>query len=563
MAQQGQQTARRSKMVGWYDPGQLLKTGIDVILSQVFGARVDYRLIETFAGEQQVIDRSQQEELWFDFVADLGDGWDATYAVATMLAAEHLQVHAPGGQLTLPRGEFLVMGGDEVYPVASRDNYQERMVAPYEAALPTRSDNPPTVYAIPGNHDWYDGLISFTRLFSAQRWIGGWRTQQKRSYFAIKLPHDWWLWALDYQLESDIDEPQRDFFSRVAREQMKRGDKVILASAEPDWIYGNIYSRKYQSNIAFLQSEIIEKTACANLSVAISGDLHHYRRHEAADGSGTQLVTSGGGGAFTLPTFGPNVDEIAVGPEPAPKKYVMKCAYPDWRTSKRMLARTLLFPLLNPKFGVLTGLLYLSIAWLYREPIMNERMLVHDPLRGVNFLFHAILASPFGFGVLALVIGGFIAFTDTHIKKYKYLGGAAHALANLWALLGVTLGASALINRVLGADETSIAYLLATAGLIFLGGYVAGGVIMGLYLYISLRVFRRHTQEAYSAQRITSYKNFVRFHIDKTGKLTMYPIGLRRVAKRWRKSDEPIGPQWQPVGKHSKPEMIEPPIEVK
>jgi hypothetical protein len=549
-------------MVGWYDPGQLIKTGIDVIISQVFGARADYRLIESFSGEQTLADYSNANECWFDFVADLGDGWDATYAVACVLASESLKITSDDGEVTLPRGEFLIMGGDEVYPVASRDNYHQRMLAPYDAAFREHGDSAPALFAIPGNHDWYDSLISFTRIFCGPRWIGGWRTQQRRSYFAIRLPHNWWIWAMDYQLESDIDEPQREFFTRIAKQEMKKGDKVILVSAEPDWVYGNIYDRKYQSNIAYLQSEVIEKMAGAQMRVAISGDLHHYRRHEAADGTGVQLVTAGGGGAFTLPTFGPNVREIRVGPEPSPKKYVLKAAYPDWHTSKRILARTLLFPFLNPKFGLLTGLLYLVIAWLYRSPLMNEQLLSRNPLKGANFLFHAILASPFGFGVLAVVVGGFIAFTDTHVRAYKYVGGAAHALANLGALLGVTVGASHLIRDVFGAAENSIPYLLATAGLIFVGGYLTGAVIMGLYLYISLRVFRRHTQEAYSAQRITDYKNFVRFYIDSAGKVTMYPIGIRRVPKRWRKSDQDGGPQWMPADRPLESEMIEKPIVV-
>jgi Calcineurin-like phosphoesterase len=555
-----QASTPRHKMVGWYDPGQLIKTGIDVLISQVFGARADYRLIESFGGEQTIADFSRGGECWFDFVADLGDGWDASYTVASVLAAESLKVRSNDGELTLPRGSFLIMGGDEVYPVASRDNYHERTLAPYQAAFPQRGDSPPALFAIPGNHDWYDGLISFTRMFCGPRWIGGWHTQQRRSYFAIKLPQNWWMWALDYQLESDIDEPQRDFFSRIAREQMKPGDKVVLVSAEPDWVYGNIYHRKYQSNIAFLQSEIIEKTAHAEMRVAISGDLHHYRRHEAADGSGVQLITSGGGGAFTIGTFGPSAEEIAVGPEPSPNKYVLKTEYPDWKTSKRILMRTLLFPLLNPKFGLLTGVLYLVIAWLYRAPLMNEQLLSRNPLTGANFLFHAVLASPFGFGVLAVVVGGFIAFTDTHIRTYKYLGGAAHAFANLGALLAVTVGASHLIRDVMGAEENSILYLLATAGLIFVGGYLAGAVIMGLYLYVSLRVFRRHTQEAYSAQRLTSYKNFVRFHIDPAGKLTMYSVGIRQVPRRWRKSDQESGPQWLPIDGAIEPELIEAPI---
>jgi hypothetical protein len=194
---------------------------------------------------------------------------------------------------------------------------------------------------------------------------------------------------------------------------------------------------------------------------------------------------------------------------------------------------------------------------------MSEQMLMGNPLNGANFLLHAILASPFGFGVLALVVGGFIAFTDTHVKKYKYLGGGAHGLANLGAVLLVTLGASSLIRDVMGAEENSIPYLLGTAAIIFAGGYIAGAVIMGVYLYVSLRLFHRHTQEAYSAQRLTDYKNFVRFHLDRNGTVTMYPIGLKKVPTRWRKSAQQGGPKWVPDRGEMKPELIEEPIVVR
>src|SRR5262249_46347924 len=153
-----------------------------------------------------------------------------------------------------------------------------KLVVPYECAHPHSEPPHPVIFALPGNHDWYDGLISFTRLFCQTRWVGGWRTMQSRSYFALKLPHRWWLWGVDLQLESDIDRPQRDFFCSVAEGQMRPGDQVILATAEPDWIYGNIYDPRLQKNIAFLEETIIEKKAKAKLMIAIAGDLHHYRR---------------------------------------------------------------------------------------------------------------------------------------------------------------------------------------------------------------------------------------------------------------------------------------------
>ena len=66
--------------------------------------------------------------------------------------------------------------------------------------------------ALPGNHDWYDGLTAFLRLFTQDRMIGGWRTEQKRSYFTVQLPHRWWLVGLDSQLDSYFDDPQLKYF---------------------------------------------------------------------------------------------------------------------------------------------------------------------------------------------------------------------------------------------------------------------------------------------------------------------------------------------------------------
>src|SRR5512147_978354 len=364
-----QPDAPRHKMVGWYDPGQLINTGLQVLISQIFGARADYRLIESFSAAEPVHDFSQPQECWFDYVADLGDGWNSTYSIASLLAAERLSVRSvKRPTVEVPRGSFLIMGGDQVYPVAGRDQYEERTVAPYSSAFPAGGEPHPALFAIPGNHDWYDGLTSFMRLFAQSRLIGNWQTRQKRSYFAIRLPHNWWIWALDYQLESDIDQPQLEFFHQVA-DQMPPGGKVILVGAEPDWIYGHIYHEKYRKNIEYLQTCVINQHAHAELRVAIAGDLHHYRRHEVADGSGAQLITSGGGGAFLLGTMGPKVDQVEFGDPP--KQFALKSEFPDRRTSARLLLRNFLFPLINPKFGLVTGILYLVIAWIYRVPVLG------------------------------------------------------------------------------------------------------------------------------------------------------------------------------------------------
>jgi Calcineurin-like phosphoesterase len=551
-------------MVGWYDPGQLINTGIQVLISQILGARADYRLIESFSGPDQVHDFSHQEECWFDYVADLGDGWNPTYAVALMLASERLSVRSTDGKtVNTQRGKFLIMGGDQVYPVADRDQYQERMVAPYSSALPASQEPHPALFAIPGNHDWYDGLISFMRLFARGRCIGGWQTRQKRSYFAIRLPQNWWVWALDYQLESDIDQPQLEFFNQVA-DQMPKGASVILVSAEPDWVYGHIYHEKYRKNIEDLQTKIINQRAHATLKVAVAGDLHHYRRHESVDASGVQLITSGGGGAFLLGTTGPKVDEVDFGHPP--KQFKLKCEFPGRKTSARLLLRNLIFPLINPKFGFLTGTMYLVIAWIYRVPVLREYEALlkrSDPVSNTIIIVRTLLASPFGFGVLALVVIGFVAFTDTHVRAYKYLAGTAHALANLGAIFLISAAAAKLGRDLLHLPDGSIRSLLVSAFLIFFGGYLAGAIIMGIYLYISQAVFRRHSQEAFSSLRIADYKSFLRFHIDATRALNIYAIGLDRIPRHWERA-APSGPEYVPRGgDRLNPRMIEPVLRVR
>ena len=85
------------------------------------------------------------------------------------------------------------------------------------------------MFAIPGNHDWYDGLVNFLAFFARQKLtpIGNWRTQQRRSDFAARLIILCWLWAIDIALVADMDQPQADYFVAVAK-AMPQGGSVIL-----------------------------------------------------------------------------------------------------------------------------------------------------------------------------------------------------------------------------------------------------------------------------------------------------------------------------------------------
>jgi hypothetical protein len=53
-----------------------------------------------------------REELWFDFMADTGDGGNSTYTVARLLAQPCLRVSNNDSFKELPRGRLLFIGGD-------------------------------------------------------------------------------------------------------------------------------------------------------------------------------------------------------------------------------------------------------------------------------------------------------------------------------------------------------------------------------------------------------------------------------------------------------------------
>lgn len=105
--------------------------------------------------------------LWVDFVADTGDDHDVSQAVARMLFATYSTV-VDGTTRILPRGDVLLFGGDTAYPVATAEEIARRLVVPWNDVLRERAldeDRRRVLLGIPGDHDWYDGLDGFGRLF--------------------------------------------------------------------------------------------------------------------------------------------------------------------------------------------------------------------------------------------------------------------------------------------------------------------------------------------------------------------------------------------------------------
>lgn len=516
---------RRRAMVGWYDPRVLVHSAYQLAVANIFGRHSDTRLIEALASQpQSVFDYSREGaggDFWLDYTADIGDGWNSTYAIADALARPELPVEHRGAAEQTHAGRVLVFGGDEVYPYPSRHEYEVRTETPYRLAFAGR--HRPDVFAIPGNHDWYDSLVAFSRSFCRpERGFAGCATRQTRSYFALKLPADWWLLAIDLQLGADLDEPQVRYFQQVAQ-HMGADARLIFCVPEPRWILENAYPRhtNYEelSSTRFLEEQVFRRKA----RVFLTGDLHFYKRHENAEG--VQKITAGGGGAFLHPTHAPDTRSLRKG-------FVQRAVYPDEKTSARLSWRNFLFPLINPKSGWLYAVLYSMSAWLASASL--EAADVIDLPTAWQAALHAAIRDPLDGMWLVTVLAAFVFFTDSHIRSWRILGGACHAVLHLAAAFMVGWLALLLTTRTFDMGYGTIGQLLASGFITFTLGGPVGAFILGVYLFASIRVFGRHGNEAFSSLRIADFKHWLRLRIDAAGALTIYAIGIDRVPRRWR-----------------------------
>lgn len=205
-----------------------------------------------------------------------------------------------------PRGEALVIGGDLAYPFPDAETYETRLFRPFEYAMKPPSNYSPatlstakrkpgaydeglTAFAIPGNHDWFDGLNTFTRLICQRDWLGGWRLPQRSSHFALELPRGWWLFGVDVALEDDVNSEQFAFFERVARTRMRPDDAVILLTHTPRWVLDVYETRqKSEEKLQHLMSTALR----GRVALRLAGDVHNYMRHSLASPTGTSGVTA-------------------------------------------------------------------------------------------------------------------------------------------------------------------------------------------------------------------------------------------------------------------------------
>src|SRR5262249_51188194 len=357
---------------------------------------------------------------WIDFIADLGDGFEATYAMAHLLAKPRLEVKCTSrkeGEIELPAGQILILGGDLAYPNATEEEYRRRCLEPYDWAFPftpdlenpNKREPPRELFFIAGNHDWYDGLAAFSNQFCYETTaIGGWRCTQQRSYFALELPFGWWIWGVDVALSDSLDVAQRHYFEAIVSRQVEEGDKVIIILHAPDW-----FKHEYKPLTMICQLARQKGEVCAILA----GDLHHYSHYksEKTRVPPLHLITSGGGGAFAHPTHDQknsiDVSEKVAGTSPTGTDAVVtlqqdvkkgskicftagrKQFYPTKFRSRLLALENLILPLHNWRFAAFIGLVYMIYAWVFQIAIADPTVALKNA-QYVNIEMQCLTQSP-------------------------------------------------------------------------------------------------------------------------------------------------------------------------
>ena len=545
----------RQRAVRWLSPRVLINTGARAVLASIFGSYSDKRELQAVL-PGTVYRHDDGDELWFDFVADLGDGFDATYSVASLLAAPAVQA----GELQLPRGRLLILGGDEVYPAASARNYEDRMKGPYHAALPERLLLGPTMFALPGNHDWYDGLTAFLRVFTQGHPIGGWATEQTRSYFAVALPQRWWLFAVDVQLTSYIDAPQLAYF-REAAEQLRPGDGIILCWPTPAWAHTDRDPQAYDP-IDFFDRDIVRPTG-ASIRVMLSGDYHHYARYSADDGG--ERITCGTGGAYLIATH--RLPETITVPAPRsrmrrqtePRTFRLRARYPDTFASRWLTPGILGAGWRNPGFiGLLGSVQAVFVISLIFAIDYGRR------LGGGWSSLQTLRASLPTLLLAVLIVYGAVGFAridPRNPRRRALVAGLVHGIAQVGLGIGWTASVFALHRyRPDWLPDAALALIVVVVTVVVIGAVAT--LVTGAYLALASQ-FDVNLNEAFAGQSIEDYKGFVRMRIAPTGQLSIYPIKVARVCRAWRADpDGAAGDPWLRPLDPLRTELIEDPITV-
>jgi hypothetical protein len=322
------------KRFSWLSPRTLWRSRNNVLASLTGDPTENARAAWVHAqratnDDDFTIQRDDLGDFSFMVIGDTGEGDRSQYSVvpAFLGVAEDT--------------EFSVIASDVVYPDGDVNEYVGKFFVPF-------ADYPRPVYAIPGNHDWLDGLVGFMRHFCGAappaekfrpprraRWSRSalvlheifWRRPraldtrtlaiaeelrgesqasgpaQPNMYFCIDTP-ELRVIAIDVGILGRIDFEQGEWLRRVSAGPKPK----LLVSGKPVYAGANMSPRRIlgpaggEDTGGLLWSMVRDPEN--NFVAMISGDVHHYERHSVrvGDGREIQCIISGGGGAFMTST---------------------------------------------------------------------------------------------------------------------------------------------------------------------------------------------------------------------------------------------------------------------
>jgi hypothetical protein len=465
-------------------------------------------------------------DIWIDYVSDTGDDVSVSRAVAR-LVVERYELPDPDRQgefLTAPRGELLLFGGDTAYPVATAQEITNRVLVPFNEALEGQDQRARVLLGIPGNHDWYDGLDGFGRMFRRRfddeqdprpsmigvskpmleyyaEWarefvlggkvekpralvLSGYVPVQNASYFLLPLTRDIHLYGVDRQLKS-IDARQKHFFEEWGRGNPEASPWVLL----PDPLFR--FGGPSRTGTDMIQSLGFDFHARPHF--LLSGDVHHYER--STEGN-TLHVIAGGGGAFLHPA------PVVGGRRKAERRW------PNAAESRALLGGVP-WKIARGRSGFLP---HLVLAALF-APAMSVGVRLYDRT-GV------IVAAPVAVTIVVTTIYALIGGLRRRWRRVlppALLAGALTASLPILASLLVT-------HALLRLHFAPNLFVVASATLVLT--VFAASYVFGSYLVHLTRRGIEHTQ-AFTALDHPGYKHFLRLRVRADGRgVDGYCIGL-------------------------------------
>jgi hypothetical protein len=457
-------------------------------------------------------------DLYIDFVADTGDDVAVSRAVARLVFApyELPDPDRPGAFLIAPRGDILLFGGDTAYPVATAQELTNRLIAPWNQVLQTLPDEGRrrVLLGVPGNHDWFDGLDGFGRLFRkpspgfvgvpssrsvsprmlehyaewAQAFfrgdtidkpaalvLSGYTPVQNASYFALPLAPGIEMLGVDRQLTT-TDSRQCEFLGDRYRTRSDSATLVVLP--DPVFHFGD------PSRTGTQMVENLKLDPASRPTFFLSGDIHHYERLEAGK---VVHVIAGGGGAFLHPA------RIAKG---GARPIV---SWPGVAQSRSLL-REVPWKLFLGRSGFLP---HLGLMTLF----------------GLAFLVSGTLSVSTGLGVSASVL------TTLFLGiLYAFIGGVSRRRSVLPIAFGAALVTVLLLIGTPELLDAAIEHFVPSVPVRFLLGLVtfAVGVSVGVFVFggylTLLTLLGYENTQAFTVLDHPGFKHFVRLRVRADGR---------------------------------------------